>query len=124
MAAYVRCSTQLYTEFVHEYTIDTVRGTIELVNDVYGFNHVAVDVSVEDEATFIYKCPAVVIGKKSGTGEAISKGERVYGDPADDYDVSATKSVGYLYLGIALEDAAASDTTVDIEYDGTLHDVL
>lgn len=124
MAAYVNSKLILKSEFTRTYIANTSSGTIGLVNDVYGFNLVAIDVSVEGGEVFVYKCPIVTIDKKTGTGESISKGERVYGDPNDEYKVSATKGAGYVFLGWAEEDAAASDTTVVINYDGTLHEVF
>lgn len=103
---------------------DITKGTVALIQDVYCFYPYAVDVSVDDTAIALQKCKQAVADKKTGTGEDITAGDRVYGDPADSYKVSKTKGVGYLYLGIAIEGATASATTVLIEFDGTLHDVL
>lgn len=124
--AFIRGRSEQTREFVHTYPTaggDVARGTIQQINDVYGFNHIAVDVSVNQNETFCYMNKAVVLDKKTGTGEEISKGEYVYGDPADSYKVSATKGSGFIYLGIANEDSTASETTADIDFDGTMSDV-
>ena len=123
MAIYLR--DIVYDEIiVNGIAADIVKGTVALVNDVYVFYPHAVDVSVDATSIAIKKAKQAVADKKTGTGETISEGDRVYGDPTDSYLVSKTKGVGYLYLGVAKKDATASDTSVLIEYDGTLHDVL
>lgn len=97
------------------------KGAIEKIQDVYGFY--MTDLSSGDDGTFIYKAKQVRIGKKTGTGELIYAGDYVYGDPTDSYNVSATKSAGFIYLGIAKEDQVASDTDILIEFDGTMSDL-
>ena len=123
MSAVVRCSTQRYNEFKHTYLADAAAGTVMPLNDIYGFPIKSIDISDEEDETFVYKAETVEIGKKTGTGEEIEAGEYVYGDPADNYDVSATKGAGYIYLGIAQETVTASATVVDIEFDGTMADL-
>lgn len=109
---------------VDDIASDITKGAVALVNDIYVFYPEAVDVSEDDTSIAITKAKQAKADKKTGTGESINAGERVYGDPADSYKVSATKSSGFKYLGIAKEDASASDTDVLIEYDGTLSDIL
>ena len=123
MSAVVRCSTQRYNEFINTFVADVAAGTVMPLNDIYGFPIKTVDISDEDEETFVYKAETVEIGKKTGTGEEIERGEYVYGDPNDNYNVSATKGSGYIYLGIAQETVTASATVVDIEFDGTMADL-
>ena len=103
---------------------DKTKGTVEKVQDVYIFWAHAVDVSEEDKAIAVKKAKQALATKKTGTGEDITAGDRVYGDPTDSYAVSKTKGGGYLYLGVAINDATTSDTTVLIEFDGTQWDLL
>jgi len=109
---------------VDDIAADITAGTVAVVQDCIVFYPYAVDVSVKDYAIAVKKCLQAEADKKTGTGEEIAAGDRVYGDPADSYKVSATKGSGYQYLGIAKLAATASGTSVMIAYDGTLHDVL
>ena len=99
---------------------DITKGTVALVNDVYVFYPDDVDVSVDSTATAIKEAKQALADKKTGTGETISAGDFVYGDPADSYKVSRTKSAGFVCLGTAIENATASDTTVLIKFNGEL----
>lgn len=123
MPVYVQDIPDRYTEFDLTYTSDTPRGTVSQKEDVYGFNYRAVTIAERTSYTFCYKCEQVVFDKKSATGEEILKGDYLYGDPSDDYKVSATKGAGYIYLGIAHQDATADATTVQGEFDGTMADL-
>jgi len=120
MAALTR--DHVYESFEYTASAAKTKGFVEKINDVYGFWFTVV--ASGSDGTFIYKCKQVRIGKKTGTGEAINQGDRVYGDPADSYNVSPTKSAGYIYLGIAKEAQTSSDTDVLIEFDGTLWDLI
>jgi hypothetical protein len=120
MAALTR--DHVYESFEYTASVAKTKGLVEKINDVYGFWFL--DVSAGSDGTFLYKCKQVRIGKKTGTGEAINQGDRVYGDPADSYNVSPTKSAGFIFLGYAKEAATASDTDVLIEFIGTMWDLL
>jgi hypothetical protein len=116
----------VYNCFKAQSILAKTKGDIELCQSVYGFwfkDVAAGTIAAPTEETFVYKMQQVLIEKKTDTGEEIHRGHYVYGDPTDDYLVSETKGIGYVYLGIALEDAAASDESLLIEFDGTMTDV-
>ena len=123
MSIYLR-DPRFTGSYIDNVAADKTKGDVELIKDGYGFWFNDVDVSVDDKATFVIQAEGATADKKTGTGEEIYAGDKVYGDPADSYKVSATKGAGFLYLGTAHEDATASDTTVYIKFDGTLYTLL
>jgi predicted RecA/RadA family phage recombinase len=72
-----------------------------------------------DVGVIIYKCDKIVVEKGAGTGKTITQGAYVYYNPTDGkvYKDSATSR---RKCGVALEAAAAEDTEVLIELDGTM----
>lgn len=90
-------------------------GDMVKVNDTIGV--IVEDASAGNDAVLIYSAEKIVVPKATGSGIAFSEGSKVY------YDASAKKvtnsASGTTLVGIALESAGASDTTVLIDLDGT-----
>jgi predicted RecA/RadA family phage recombinase len=98
------------------------KGEIAAIGDTYGFY--MTDGVNGDEVAFVYKAKQALVSKLSGTGETITSGERVWYSSSDG-KVDGTKAGNYsIYFGTALVDAAATDTTVLIEFDGTLNGII
>ena len=74
------------------------------------------------EGTAVYRCRQVIALKKVGTSEACLPGQKLYYDPATKkVSVNKTGTAGtncYLCGWVKLA-AGASDTTVEMNYDGT-----
>ena len=94
-----------------QYDMIMIEGTVCLVY---------FETTVALAATFypIYHCEKVVVTKRAGTGYAFTAGMKVYwsginGDPVYPFHRS-----GFYWIGIATEDAAADDTTVEIDLKG------
>lgn len=98
------------------------KGEVALRQDCYGVY--MYDEDALTETTFLYKMKQCIADKKTGSGEAIISGDQLFGDPTDDYKVSPTKGVGFVFLGWARETVGASATTVIMEFDGTLSGLL
>ncbi len=97
--------------------------TAAVIQDVFGFY--LTDGAIGDEVAFVYRCRQVLATKKTGTGEAILRGDRVYYYPADDaISSTATGTAGtdYYFCGWAKKSALATDSTVLINFDGTRYD--
>lgn len=97
------------------------KGDAAVVQDVFGF-YVKDRESDGEEVVFIYKDRQVLADKVTGTGENISAGEKVYHVVASDAvtaNPTGTAGTDYYFCGWAKKDAAANDTTVLIEFDGT-----
>jgi len=98
-------------------------GDVAVVQDVFGF-YLADRVASGDEICFVYRCRQVLATKLTGTGEAIVAGDRLYYNVSEG-KVSASKPAGgtygtdYYFCGWAKDDAAASATTVLMNFDGT-----
>ena len=105
------------------------KGEAAVRQDVFGFYFFASDPNDEDldtdETTFIYRMRQVLADKATGTGEAITSGDRLYYYPANDnVSPTATGTAGtdYYFCGWAKKDATTSDTTVLMNFDGTRYD--
>jgi predicted RecA/RadA family phage recombinase len=100
---------------------DVTKGEAAVVQDSFGFYFK--DADSGDEVTFVIECRQVLATKKTGTGEEISSGEKLYYIVADDAVTSNDPGSGYgttcYYCGTAIEDASASATTVLMDFDGT-----
>lgn len=116
----------VYDCFARTIQKTVTKGLVEQIQDCIGFyfNDCTYSASTSKDVTFVYKAKQARVGKKSATGEDINPGEKVYADPSDLYNVSATKSTGFLFVGWAKEYASGIDTDVLIEFDGTLFSVL
>ena len=100
---------------------DRTKGFVELINHVY-VSWFADVLSGIIGATY-GKAEQARMTKDTGTGEAITAWEKVYYHPTNQTG-SKTKGSGYVFVGWATEDAAASDTSVRINFDGRLHAVI
>lgn len=93
-----------------------------VLNDVFGFLMVAA-LAVTDEVTYIWKARQVEADKLTGTGEAITSGEKVYATLASNFQqvtASPTGVIGtdYYFVGIAKKDSAAGNDKVLISFWG------
>ena len=98
------------------------------INDVLGFYTQSIDPTAASEpgeyteGTIIYRCRQVLAQKKTGTGEACAVGQKLYYDPATKkVSVNKTGTAGtncYLCGWVKIA-AAAADTTVLMNFDGT-----
>ena len=96
-------------------------GDAAVVQDVFGF-YINSRLAAGDEITFIYRCRQVEAAKRTGTGEAILAGDKLYYYPATtNVSPTATGTAGtdYYFCGWAKKDATASATTVLMNFDGT-----
>lgn len=74
-----------------------------------------------DEGVAVYKCEKIELPKVAGSSKTISAGAPVYFDTATSKLVSAAnKSSADSICGICLVDAAANDTTVLVDFDGSI----
>ena len=96
-------------------------GDAAVVQDVFGF-YINSRLAAGDEITFIYRCRQVEATKRTGTGESISAGDKLYYYPAtQNVSPTATGTAGtdYYFCGWAKRDATASATTIIMNFDGT-----
>lgn len=98
------------------------KGFAAVVNDVFGFLLTAA-LTVTDEVAFIWKCRQVEATKLTGTGEAITAGQKVYATLGSNFQsvtANPTGTIGtdYYFCGIAKKDAAGSASTVLISFWG------
>jgi hypothetical protein len=123
---------EIYDEGLDEYPVAaTLAGHCSQVNDCYGF-FIKDNTLGNEELIHIYRDRQVTVDKRVGSGEAILHEQRVYAYRKDatipwgtpqDIEVSA-QAVGvvgtdYKFIGWAKEDAAETDTTALINWDGT-----
>lgn len=87
------------------------------IEDTVGMIYFA-NVVLGDEFVLIYHAEKVIVDKLHGSGEAINKGDAIYWSGVDGTGVSAVFTSGWLWIGIATEDAAADDETVEIDLKG------
>jgi len=83
------------------------------------------DLDAAEHGTFIYRCRQVLANKKTGTGEAILAGDRLYYIVADDAvspTVSGAIGTDSYFVGWAKEDAGEDVATVLMNFDGTRYD--
>lgn len=104
-----------------------VKGQGVLKQDVFGFYLKATetDTPADEEIAIIYRCRQVTALKRTGTGEAIIAGDRLYYYPSDErVSPVAVGAAGtdYYFCGWAKEDAASSDIDVLMNFDGTRYD--
>jgi len=105
------------------------KGEAAVRQDVFGFYFAAVtaqDITDDnDEVAFIYRMRQVLADKATGTGEAITSGDKVYYVVAND-NITATPTgtagTDYYFCGWAKKTATATATTVLINFDGTRYD--
>lgn len=105
------------------------KGQAAVIQDVFGFylNAItATDIAnSRNEVTFIYRMRQVLADKATGTGEAILAGDRLYYYlTLDTVSPTATGTAGtdYYFCGWAKRNAAATATTVLMNFDGTRYD--
>jgi predicted RecA/RadA family phage recombinase len=94
-----------------------VAGDAAVVRDVLGF-YLKSREETGEEVAFVYRARQVEAAKRTGTGEAIKAGDKLYLDVSEK-DVSATKTGADYFCGWAKRDAAANDTVVLMNFDGT-----
>jgi hypothetical protein len=97
------------------------KGFGAVVQDVFGFYMTAG--AAGDEVTFIYQATQVRVGKLTGTGEAISAGQKVYATLGSNFQLVTANPAGvigtdYYFCGWAKKDADADDTDVLIHFEG------
>ncbi len=105
-----------------------VTGDPAVKQDVFGF-YIKDRESVGEEVVFVYRCRQVLAAKKTGTGEAILSGDRLYYVVADEAVSPNVPGAGvagtdYMFCGWAKKDAGALETTVLMNFDGTRYDQL
>lgn len=106
------------------------KGQGAVIQDVFGFYFNAITAQNitdgNDEVAFIYRMRQVDAGKLTGTGEAITRGDRVYAVVAQNFLITANPTgvagTDYYFCGWAKKSASASDSTVLINFDGTRYD--
>lgn len=98
-----------------------VKGQAVVVQDTFGWYFKAG--AIGDEVIVVFECRQVLATKKTGTGESITSGDKLYYIVADDAVTANDPGSGYgttcYYCGTAKEDATASETTVLMDFDGT-----
>ena len=127
MAYFDPKDVHIYDELLEIYPVAPVtKGQGVVVQDVFGFyikslTQAEIDAS-RNEVAFIYRMRQVEAPKITGTGEDIQSGERVYwvvASGAVTANPTGTFGVDYYFCGWAKRDAAANETTVLINFDGT-----
>lgn len=115
-------------------TATVLKGHACVHQDVLGF-YVKDAESAGEEISFVYRDRQVEADKRTGSGEAIVAGDRLYAyrvngalpwTTPQDVEVSpvATGVLGtdYKFCGWAKKDAGATEAKVLMNYDGTRHD--
>ncbi len=97
------------------------KGFGAVIQDVFGFYMTAG--AAADEVTFIYQATQVRAGKLTGTGEAISAGQKVYATLGSNFQLVTANPAGvigtdYYFVGWAKKDALANDDDVLIHFWG------
>jgi predicted RecA/RadA family phage recombinase len=102
-----------------------VAGEGVVVQDVFGF-YAVTPTRTSEEVTVIYKMRQVIANKRTGTGETINAGDKLYYYSSDE-KVSATatgvKGTDYYECGVAKETVTAAATTVLMYFDGIDYNV-
>lgn len=104
-------------------SIATEKGDAAVVEDTFGFYMKKAE-SASEEITFIYRCRQVEAQKKTGTGEDIKSGERLYYIVASKKvspNYSGSAGTDYYFCGWAKKDAGANEASVLMNFDGTRH---
>lgn len=109
--------------------VATTKGAGVLVGDVFAFElygKTAEQIAEgDDDKIPIYRMRQVMALKRTGTGEAITPGEKIYYYPGDKLvssTATGTAGTDYYFCGWAKEAAAASAVNVLINFDGTRYD--
>lgn len=94
-----------------QYDIVMIEGTVCVVY---------FEASVDDGDTFypIYHCEKIVVDKRAGTGYAATAGQKVYWSGVNGDPVTPVYQSTFYWIGIFTEDAAATDTTAEIDLKG------
>lgn len=130
--SFIQKDNAIYDE-LREITVAAAvtKGLAAVIQDVFGFYHndvTAADIADNrDEVTFIYRCRQVLATKLTGTGEAISQGDKVYATLGSSFqsvtaNPTGTAGTDYYFCGWAKKDATAAASTVLINFDGTRYD--
>jgi hypothetical protein len=101
-----------------------LKGEPAVVQDVFGFYMKDAEV-VDEEVCFVYRDRQVDADKRTGSGEQILAGDRLYYYPSDRLvspTAAGTFGVDYYFCGWAKKDAAALDEHVLMNFDGTRWD--
>lgn len=112
--------TQIYDELWVNILSTIAPLVAAIVQDVFGFYLVG-GVS-GDEVAFVYRMRQVEADKRTGTGEEIFAGDKLYYYPStDDVSPVATGTAGtdYYFCGWAKKDADADAVKVLMNFDGT-----
>ena len=105
--------------------VDVEKGDCAVRQDCAGFW--VTDLAASEAGTFIYRCRQVRANKRTGTGEAILAGDRLYFIVAEDVvspTPSGTAGTDSYFVGWAKEDAGADVADVLMNFDGTRYDQL
>lgn len=120
--------TEIYDDLFDTPAAARTKGQAEVIRDVFGFWITAItaaQLAAEQVCAFIYRARQVYAGKRTGTGEAILAGDRLYYYVSDGLvspTAIGTAGTDYYFCGWAKEDAAASDDEVWMNFDGTRWD--
>jgi len=130
MIVFLQKDNVIYDEMVDKAAPYTVKkGDPKLSQDTFGFygNDAKTNIdrtTTPEEVIIIYRCRQVEALKKTGTGEAIVHGDRLYFIVADKKvspNFSGSAGTDFYFCGWAKEDAGANESTVLMNFDGTRH---
>lgn len=111
----LRCGPEHYAAFSVELAATVTAGLMDKREDTVGVYFEAGDSG--DTVTFVFKADRIVVSKDTTSGVTFTAGDKVY---YNDYLNKVTNNTsGNTLIGIALEDAIAADTTLEIYLDGT-----
>lgn len=130
MAIFEMEDNQIYDDLwsVVPASLTVEKGDPAMRQDCFGFYFKNCE-SVTEEVIFVYRMRQVHAAKKTGTGEAIISGDRLWYIFADEAVTptkpgAGTPGIDYAFCGWAKQNAGASDTTVWMNFDGTLYDTI
>jgi hypothetical protein len=108
----------IYSDLYDVQATGVHKGDSAVRQDVFGF-YIKRAESALEEIAFIFKMRQVIANKKTGTGEAIISGDKLYYYSADDLVSPVSNYPTSYFCGWARKSAGANDTTVLMEFDGT-----
>lgn len=115
---------EIYDELRQVLTAVAVeKGDGAISQDVFGFWFT--DLAANHTGVLVYRCRQVSAAKRTGTGEGITAGDRLYYIPAEDVvtpNAGANPGVDSYFCGWAKEDADETADTVLMNFDGTRYD--
>lgn len=105
-------------------------GTLYKINDTWGIAFASEDnsagaegvgdsVAVGKEITIIYKAEKCIVAKESDSANSIAVGDHVYVHTTNKNVNKTDSGANHEWVGTCTKAAAATDTTVEIELNGT-----